>query len=66
MTVSELISQLQEFDGNLEVKIGIQPNYPLQATISNLWEGEQDSDYENTIYIATNAASEYFTKDAWE
>ena len=68
MTVSELIyelNQLQEAKGDVEVKIGIQPTYPLMANLVNVWSAE-DGDYSEKIYLVAGTASEYFTSEAWD
>lgn len=36
MTVGELKELLEEFDDDLEVRMAIQPNYPLQSSIGGV------------------------------
>ena len=48
MTVAELISELQAYDPDMEVKMTYQPTYPLQADISDvmiLTKGDKEAVY---------------------
>lgn len=65
MTVSELISTLQELDGDLEVRIGSQQNWPFEYSISQIWQDEQE-EYNEAVYLVEGSQLGYFTKRAWE
>lgn len=66
MTVSELIEVLNEFDGDFEVRLGIQPNYPLSSTIEGVWFDEDEkSEYNGIVYITEGNHAGYFTQRAW-
>ena len=64
MLVSELIERLEGFNPDAEIKIGLQPNYPLEANIFGVWDGE-DTKYE-AVYILAGDSKNYLTRDAWE
>ena len=36
MTVAELIERLEDVDPDLEVKLALQPNYPMKGSIENI------------------------------
>jgi len=65
MTVSELISTLQELDGDLQVRVAHQPNYPFEYSISDVWIDEE-GDYKDAVYLVEGHQIGYFTKRAWE
>jgi hypothetical protein len=44
MTVQELIDILSGFDSDLEVRIALQPTWPLAATVEAVTEVKPDSD----------------------
>jgi hypothetical protein len=64
MKVAELIEELQNYDNDMEVKIGIQPNYPLGFRIQHFVAEDQES---NTLYILQSAydGGEYLSRDLW-
>lgn len=66
MTVSDLISYLEEFDGDMEVRIASQPNYPFEYELSGVWEDEnEDSQYAGMVYLVEGTQIGYFTRKAW-
>ena len=44
MTVQELIDLLSDFDSDLEVRIALQPTWPLAATVAAITKVRPDSD----------------------
>ena len=42
MTVKELIERLEELDGEAEVRLAYQENYPLQGDIRGVWINQSD------------------------
>lgn len=66
MTVSELIEILKDFDGDMEVRIASQPNYPFEYSIDNVWVDEnEESEYSESVYLTEGRQIGYFTKNAW-
>ena len=58
MTISELIAALEEElervgDGELEVRIALQPSYPLEAAVAGVVNpndiGDEDEDYDEEV-----------------
>lgn len=67
MTVRELIEKLENYDGDLQVKIGVQPNYPLQYDLAGVWQDDYVEEYPDVVYLLQDTeGGGYFTKDAWE
>ncbi len=67
MTVDELIEYLEEYRG-LEVRLGIQPGYPLQTSINTvISNGDliEEGDKE-VCYILAGKELGYATKKLWE
>lgn len=61
MRVRELIEYLEEFDGDMEVKIAYQPNYPMQASIDDVKEAD------GKIYvIQINNGNDYAPEEIYE
>ena len=64
MTLNELIRALEDFrdsfDGDPEVKVALQPNWPLAAPI------RVATKIGDTLWLATGAATEYAPSKAWE
>lgn len=62
MTVSELIEMLQQHDGDAEVRIATQPNYPMALSVDGVASLYGEADYddedgdqttEGVVWIAT-------------
>ena len=57
MTVRELIETLEQYNGDLEVRLATQPNYPLQSTICNVaslhevQDYPEEDDFVDVVYI---------------
>lgn len=52
MTVRELIDSLEDIDGDVEVKLALQPHYPMEGSIRNICI-EKDADGGNVaLWIA--------------
>ena len=81
MTVRELISALETFDENQEVRLAQQPNYPFEYSIDNIVEFSdadkddpyassdsvsQDADDEHIVYITEGQQLGYLSKEVWE
>ena len=45
MTIGELLNKLEDFDEDTPVKLALQPNYPVLASIANVctWENNDKS-----------------------
>ena len=41
MTISELITQLNDFDGDAEVRLAVQPNWPFENSIAHVISREE-------------------------
>lgn len=76
MTLNDLIEELQDMLdnnpelGDQEIKIALQPNYPLASTIANVTiiDGDDevdDDECEPQIWIAIDEARGYASKAAW-
>ena len=59
MTVEELIEQLQEFNPDTEVKLGLQPNYPMKGSIKNICLERDSDDNEKCVWIACSGNEDY-------
>lgn len=64
MLVCELIEMLEQYEPGAEVKIGLQPNYPLESEIHGVWDG-QETKY-GAVYILAEDSRNYMTKKAWQ
>lgn len=76
MTVAELISQLEDFDGDTEVRLAQQPNWPFEYSISEIVEvavGDTDEDDEDAtdepegervVYIGEGSQLGYLSGNA--
>jgi hypothetical protein len=63
--INELIESLEEIRdnyGEFEVRVALQPTYPLAASIANI--AVQDD--EPVVWLATTEATEYASAAAWE
>ena len=80
MTVQELIDILSDFDSDLQVRIALQPTWPLAATVEAVTEVKPDSDSDDdsdddstspapTVWIAAGGVpwseSPYAPRAAW-
>lgn len=68
MTVSELREWLDDYDGDLEVRLATQPSYPLQSGIRRLWqdeEADESSGNYGIVYILEGDPEGYFVGETW-
>jgi len=69
MKVSELIELLQEFDGDQEVRVADQPNWPFKYSIGGVADGDQvgdeDHDCRGNVYLCTGRQIGYTSRDLW-
>lgn len=56
MRVSELVEMLEEFDQDAEVRVAIQPNYPLDYNLSDAMAENEDG---SVVYLATGSQGDY-------
>lgn len=61
MTVAELKEELERFDDNDQVKIAIQPSWPMRARIENICK-EDTKDGEEICWIAVSDGQDYGAK----
>ena len=82
MTINELIDQLEEYrdsiDGDAEVRMMTQAQWPFEYTIAGITSGEEintdpldaedDNDVEddNIVYIVEGQQLKYGSKRAWD
>lgn len=61
MTVAELIERLEDVDPNTEIKLAMQPNYPMQGSIENvcLENDLNDKSKQKCIWIACSENQSY-------
>lgn len=65
MTVKELIEQLEDFDENLEVRLAMQPSYPMCGSIRNICHDMSNG--ENRLLIACSGHEDYgCPRAAWD
>lgn len=57
MTVKELIETLEDFDENLEVRLALQPHYPMCGSIRNICHDQSHG--ENRLLIACSDNEDY-------
>ena len=60
MRVSELIEGLEEFDQNAEVRVAVQPSYPLEYNLSDAMAENEDG---LVVYLATGSQGDYVSGD---
>lgn len=63
MTVSDLIDMLEDVRieyGDIDVKIAMQPSWPLEARVKNV------TAIEGTCYVACSEPGDYAPREAWE
>ena len=67
MTVAELKDILEDIEDDVEIKVAIQPNYPLRARLSNVCR-ELGKDYENkALWLAVSNGVGYgVPSEVWE
>lgn len=66
MVVSELIALLQDFDGDTEVRLAIQPSWPFEHRVGQValvagLDGEGDADI---VYIGEGEQLGYLAQEA--
>jgi hypothetical protein len=68
MTVKELIEILECLDGDAEVTIMSQPNYPLEHRIDNVVTSHDigDGDQPIEVYIVEGSQVGYGKRKAWD
>lgn len=73
MKVKELIELLQEQDGDAEVRLAHQPNYPMDYALRGIaatedWvDGIEPADEENQIvYLVEGERLGYGRRDVWD
>ena len=67
MTIGELIEQLQDFDPDTEIRLAMQPNYPMRGSIRNICMEYDKDGNEKTLYIACSGHEDYgCPRDAWD
>ena len=63
LTVSELREMLEDYEaegkGDLQVRVAVQPNYPMAAYVAAVTR------VGDTLYIAASDQDEYITEKAW-
>lgn len=62
VTVARLISMLSEYPSGAEVRVGIQPSYPLQVRLNGRITGTLDrEDYwgDEVVWLGTGSANDY-------
>lgn len=72
-TVSDLIAELNYYDGDLPIMVATQPSYPMQASIMNVekcaattgeWK-DGDEVEEDRVYLAISDHSHGCPREAW-
>jgi len=67
MTVSELKEFLEDLDDGMEVKLALQPNYPMRGAIRNLCVQHASNDEDEVLWIACSDNLGYdVPHDAWD
>lgn len=65
MTVAELMECLEDVDPNIEVKLALQPNYPMKGSIQNICI-EHGEDADKCLWIACSDNEDYgCPRNAW-
>lgn len=65
MTVNELMARLEEFDGDMEVHVAVQPSWPLQCEIQDVVENN-DCEESPVVYIAASDGVDYAPRSVYE
>lgn len=67
MTVAQLIEALEDVEPSTEVKLALQPNYPMIGSIRNICI-EKDGDWnDKTLWIACSDNEDYgCPRTVWE
>jgi len=73
MTVAELIEALRDYPESAEVRLGVQPSWPMQHTTAAVisdseleFDPEDHNADEGVVYILEGQQVGYFTKRAWD
>lgn len=67
MTVGELKEFLEDLDDGMEVKLALQPNYPMRGAIRNLCVQHGDEEDGETLWIACSDNLGYdVPRDVWD
>ena len=73
MTVSEMIEMLEQMDGNAEVRLAFQPQWPFEHEVGEIVEVEygddddevdDDADRPNIVYIGEGGQLDYLPGNA--
>ena len=76
MTVRELIDILEGFDGDMEVRIAEQPNWPFEYSIAGIaefnpneddWDDEDEEENNKSfVYIVEGRQLGYISNTLWD
>lgn len=67
MTVGDLMDQLEDLDPNTEIKLGLQPRYPMIGRIRNLCVERDAHGDEIRLWIACSDNENYgCPREIWE
>ena len=65
MTVAELIERLEGVDPSTEIKLALQPSYPMIGSVRNICI-EHDDDTDKCVWIACSGNEDYgCPSEAW-
>lgn len=66
MTVRELIESLEDIDGGVEVKLALQPSYPMEGHIRNICVEKNEDGDEKAVWIACSDNEGYgVPREVW-